>query len=170
MYIQPILEDIYQYGEKLFLRNQFTLASSVFLSFSLVLNVTLVLNQPSFEGFIVIFALGWLLLYMVNQWTGLRKQLAMFDTQSHDQTCCFNIRIASRSEHSPFYPIPPKYIQNSYQAASESVCQIIRRYAEDFPCVRKKMLQCEKAHRQLTNHDAANLLMMVFSLREAAQK
>ncbi|HBA33045.1 MAG TPA: hypothetical protein DCZ12_02800 [Gammaproteobacteria bacterium] len=170
MYIQPILEDIYQYGEKLFLRNQFTLASSVFLGFSLVLNVTLILSQPSLEGLIVIFALGWLLLYMVNQWAGLRKQLTMFDTRSHDQTRCFNIRIASRAEQSPFYPIPPKYVQNSQRAASEPVCQIIRRYAEDFPCVRKKMLQCEKAHRQLTNHDAANLLMMVFSLREAAQK
>ena len=137
MYIQPILEDIYQYGEKLFLRNQFTLASSVFLSFSLVLNVTLVLNQPSFEGFIVIFALGWLLLYMVNQWTGLRKQLAMFDTQSHDQTCCFNIRIASRSEHSPFYPIPP----NTFKTVTRPLLNL---FARLFDAMQKTSLVLER--------------------------
>ncbi len=164
--IQALLKDIFQYADKLSSLCQFLLASSIFLGLSLSLNVVLVLLQPNSKSILIIFALGWLLHQLLNQWRLTHNQLSMFNTTVCDDAGHPSISIAARPANSPFYSVPQKFIRQADHAATIELCQIIERYADESLVIREQKLACEKVHKKLTNHDAANLLLMALSLRD----
>ena len=166
MMTQTLLKDIFQYAEKMTAMNRLLLASSIFLGLSLSANVVLVLLQPSAGSILIIFALGWFLHQLLNDWQSTRNQLSMFNVDSDEGAYGSNMSIAMRSDSHPFYPVPKAFIQQAEQIASVEICQIIERYADDFSAVKTQKQTCERLHQQLTNHDAANLLLMALSLRE----
>ncbi len=164
---QTLLLDAYRYAERVYILSHLFSAGIMVFSTILLLHVLQMLEQPSLSRLLVIGLLGAAITHAAQYWFTLRKRLRTFSLDYDVRNTYW--QVAARRPGDPFSPVPSRFVTQANDAAPAGVCWEIDVHAERYAEVRQQLKACLAAHRNLTNHDAVNLLLMAYSLRNAEQ-
>lgn len=162
---QSLLLDAYRYAERVYILSHLLSAGIMVFSTILLLHLTHLLEQPSLSRLLIIVSLAAVLSQAARYWHALRTRLGTFSL-GYD-TWNSGWQVAPRRAGDPFFPVPPRFVTRAHAPAPAGVRWEIDVYAERYAEVRAQLAACRAAHEQLSNHDAVNLLLMAYSLRNA---
>lgn len=162
---QSLLLDAYRYAERVYILSHIFSAGIMVFSTLLLLHFMQLVEQPSVSRLVVIAVLAAAVVYAVRYWRTLRWRLSMFLLDYDARTTYW--QVAPRRIGDPFSPVPARFVTRAAEPATAGVCWEIDMHAERYAEVRDQREVCRRANGSLTNHDAVNLLLMAFSLRNA---
>jgi hypothetical protein len=162
---QILLLDAYRYAERVYILSHIFSAGIMVFSTILLLHFMQMLEHPSVARLLVIAVLAAGITQAVYYWQTLRVRLRMFSLDYDTRSTYW--QVAPRQAGDPFSPVPARFVTQASVPAHAGVCWEIDMHAERYAEVRAQRDACYAAHRSLTNHDAVNLLLMAFSLRNS---
>ena len=161
---QSMLLDAYRYAERVYILSHLLSAGIMVFSTILLLHLMHLLEHPSLPRLLIIVSLAAVLSQAARYWHALRTRLRTFSL-GYDARAGW--QVAPRRAGDPFFPVPPRFVTRAHAPAPAGVRWEIDVYAERYAEVRAQLAACRAAHEHLSNHDAVNLLLMAYSLRNA---
>jgi len=160
---QHVLEDVFRYAERMRNLSYALSAGLLVVSAVLLLHLTQMLSEPSIGRLLLVLLFTALVGALMQHWRALRAPLSMFVLQAGAHGLRW--QVAPRDASEAFVPVPARCIRHAEAPAPAGVCWDLETYARRYPEVWRKLAECRQAHGRLTNHDAANLLLLALSMR-----
>lgn len=169
MHAESLLGDVYRYGERVYLQIQFMAAIIIGLLMAFAFKIPTLLDNPNNFDILFMVVAVWLVPRLVFQWRRMRLDMSMFEVLPSSGRNKMLVEIAPHASIRNFRPVPPQFIRHADKPASEEVLVEINDLCSRFVQVEGQRALCQSTHGELTNHDAANLLLMGSALRKRAQ-
>ncbi len=159
--------EIFHYVEDLVHKNGQILTGIGALTLFVGINVVLIFHgEGSGSVFIMLIAaLG--LPFAYQYWFKNLFRLARFSVSIARDYSVVEVGIAPLYNVKKFQVMPRHYLRNPDLPAPTSIVEECSQMALAFPDLRKQLQACKLQHGALTNHDAANLLLLQEGLRAA---
>jgi hypothetical protein len=159
--------DIYHYVEDLVHKNGQILTGIGVLTLFIGINVGLIFyGEGSGSVFIMLIA-ALSLPFAYQYWFKNTFRLARFTVSVAKDYSLIEVGIAPLHSVKKFQVMPRRYLRNPDLPAPVSVVEEVSQMALAFSDLRNQLQTCELQHGTLTNHDAANLLLLQEGLRAA---
>ncbi len=159
--------DIFRYVENLVHMNGKILTGIGALTLFVGINVVLILHDKDSGSVLIMVVAALALPFAYRYWFKNLFRLARFTVSVAKDYSVVEVGIAPLVDVEKFQVMPRHHLRNPDQPAPVSIVDEIRQMALAFPDLNKQLQACELQHGALTNHDAANLLLLQEGLRAA---
>lgn len=158
---QRLMREVYRYAERLYLLSHLVSAAALVAVALVTLHVGHMLTRPSASSVVVILLLSAVIVFLTRQWRVLHERACMFRLDVGPRGRVWSV--ARRRARDPFHCVPARFISHAEAPAPAGICADLRQLGARCAEVAGQLDRCLQAHGRLTNHDAANLLLVAIS-------